>query len=229
MLIKLMAEIKIVLGGHIYDNNSVINIHDIGENDEALLCYTNASDCCKAPAQIVGQWHFPNGVPIDISTALASEEFYRNRAQSVVRLNRRNNATSPNGVYRCEIPDANGDSQNIYIGIYPSRSGVGEPTINNFPEYRSYNNSQILTCTSAGGPATTVEWLKDGKILGDEYEQLKRIINLTTAEYQSTLSLGQSIPDEVIGNYTCRVSNARDKDSKIIHLHGKYHRMIIQS
>ena len=163
----------------------------------------------------------PSGVPAGDSNGM---HFSRNRGPSVLRLNKStlNDDLSPAGVFRCEIPDASGVSQNVYIGIYPS--GVGAPMMNKFPEY-SYNNSQILTCTSTGGPATTVDWLKDGQILGNEYKQQKKIINQTTAEYQSTLSLGRSRPDEVIGNYTCRVNNARGGDSKTIRLYGKYHQL----
>ena len=158
----------------------------------------------------------PSGVPASDSNGM---HFSRNRGPSVLRLNRStlNDDISPAGVFRCEIPDASGIRQYVYIGIYPPR--VGAPMINKFPEY-SYNNSQILTCTSIGGPATTVDWLKDGQTLGDEYEQQKGIINQTTAEYQSVLSLGQSRPDEVIGNYTCRVNNARGGDTKTIRLYG---------
>ena len=211
----------------IHANNSIIDVSDIGNtNYEALLCLTNASNCC---GHNQGEWYLPSGVPVNTNRMY----FHRNRSRSVLRLiSTLNGNIYPDvGVYRCEIPDAQsgGFNQNIYIGIYPSGMGMGKPTINNFPEYSSYNNSQILTCTSAGGPATTVEWLKDGKILGDKYEQPKRIINQTTAEYQSTLILGQSRPDEVVGNYTCRVSNARGEANKTIHLHGKFYCMIIQS
>ena len=47
----------------------------------------------------------------------------------MVRLNRRNNATSPTGVYRCEIPDASGTNQTLYVGIYVESGG--ECVINN--------------------------------------------------------------------------------------------------
>ena len=124
------------------------------------------------------------------------------------------------GVFHCEIPDASGTNQSVYIGVYPPEKGA--PTINKLPEY-AYNENQILICTSTGGSATIVEWSKDGQVLGvAEYEQQKRIINQTTGEYQSILSLGQLRPDEVIGNYTCQVSNSRDGDTKTIHLYGKY-------
>ena len=66
------------------------------------------------------------------------------------------------GVFHCEIPDASGTNQSVYIGIYPLQKGA--PTINKLPEY-AYNENQILICISTGGPATTVEWLKDGQIL----------------------------------------------------------------
>ena len=161
----------------------------------------------------------PSGIPADDSNGM---HFSRNRGPSVLRL-KLNGDSSPAGLFRCEIPSASGVSS-VYIGVYPPGEGV--PMINRFPEY-SYNNSQILTCTSTGGPATTVDWLKDGQTLGDEYEQQKGIINQTTAEYQSVLSLGQSRPDEVIGNYTCRVNNARGGDNKTIRLYGKYHCIII--
>jgi hypothetical protein len=37
---------------------------------------------------------------------------------------RRSSGTPPTGMYRCEIPDASGNNQNIYVGIYPQ--GIGE-------------------------------------------------------------------------------------------------------
>ena len=206
----------------IHANNSVVDVNDIGStNYEALLCLTNASNCCGNNRGNQGEWYLPSGVPVNAIN--------RNRGPSVLRLisTLNDNMHYPDGgMYRCEIPDAGGFNQNVYIGIYPSGMGMGMPMINNFPEYSSYNNSQILTCTSAGGPATTIEWSKDGKILGYKYEQLKRIVNLTTAEYQSTLSLGQSRPEEVIGNYTCRVSNARGEANKTIRLHGKFYSIL---
>jgi hypothetical protein len=212
-----ILDVIFFLNGTIYTNNTIIDVNDIGStNYEALLCLTNASNCCSNNQ---GEWYFPNEVSIDDST---SNSMHLSRGPSVVRLNLIvKDGLFPVGVYRCEIPDANRNSKNIYIGIYPSNSGVGMPMMNNIPEYSIDNNSQILTCTSTGGPATTVEWWKDDQILGDDYEQHKWIINQTTAEYQSTLSLNQSRPEEVIGNYTCRVSNARGGDTKAIRLHGK--------
>ena len=30
---------------------------------------------------------------------------------------------APSGMYHCEIPDASGTSQNLYVGIYPQEDG----------------------------------------------------------------------------------------------------------
>ena len=41
----------------------------------------------------------------------------------MVRLHHRNNATMPNGVFHCTIPDISGTNQNIYVGIYTPENG----------------------------------------------------------------------------------------------------------
>ena len=41
--------------------------------------------------------------------------FYRNRGQKVINLNRMAGDTSPAGKYRCEIHDADGMMQNMFI------------------------------------------------------------------------------------------------------------------
>ena len=46
-----------------------------------------------------------------------SEGFYRNRAEQLIRLNRREGTSSPTGRYRCEIPSASGEMANIFITL----------------------------------------------------------------------------------------------------------------
>ena len=122
------AEIAFHLNGTFYGNNSVVDLGDIGvgtnilgEGDSmGLRCLTDSTQCCRGSDNpstgALGEWYFPDGtlVPNGLD---ASRSIYRNRGPSVVRLNRRNNAQSPNGVYRCEIPDASGTTQNIFIGV----------------------------------------------------------------------------------------------------------------
>ena len=191
-----------------------MTVDDIAENDGALLCYTNNVECCESSRK--GEWYFPNGTTV--GTSVDGGDFYRNRGPSVVRLNRRNNAMMPTGVFCCEIPDANGTDQSIYVGVYPHREGA--PIINNSLSY-SYNQTQSLECTSTGGPATNVKWWKNDKLLSDEYDQYKIVIDETSSEYQNILSLDQKSPEEVIGSYTCLVNNTRGESNKTIQLNGE--------
>ena len=87
-------------------NNSNILISNIGEGDsDALLCYTDLTQCCRdVDGMALGEWFYPNGSEVDVS--LSGSDFYRNRGPSLVRLNRRNNATSPKGQFCCVVPDA---------------------------------------------------------------------------------------------------------------------------
>ena len=52
-------------------------------------------------------------------------DLYRDREPGEVDLYRRNNATSPEGVYRCEIPvdNASQDVDVVYIGLYLEDNG----------------------------------------------------------------------------------------------------------
>ena len=92
-------------------NNSLVNLEDIGEGDCALICYTNASGCCKSSR--AGEWYFPDDSVVKTSGAM--EDFYRSREEMMVSLNRRNDATSPTGIYCCDIPGSNG---NMCVGVY---------------------------------------------------------------------------------------------------------------
>ena len=88
-------------------------VDDIGDQDSALLCVTSSQDCCTTDRR--GEFYYPNGALV---TALfGGEDFYRNRGDGFIRLNRRNGAISPTGSYRCEIPDAGGALGSIFITI----------------------------------------------------------------------------------------------------------------
>ena len=86
-------------------------LEDIGENDTALLCETNFTACCWRPATdinwlVSGNWFFPNKteVPNVVNETIdLIWDFYRDRDQSVVRMNRRRGGVE--GIYHCEIPD----------------------------------------------------------------------------------------------------------------------------
>ena len=88
---------------------------DIGEgDDDALLCVTDSTICCGDP-YFVGEFYYPSGNVVNVGGS--GDSLYSNRGDGFIRLNRRNNALSPLGKYRCSIPDSNGVFQNIFIDI----------------------------------------------------------------------------------------------------------------
>ena len=65
-----------------------------------------------------------------------------------------------------------------------------------------------LTCTSTGGPATTVSWRRDGTMLSDDgtYSITSQVLTDTeTATYTHTLT----VTGRLLGEYQCSVSNIR--------------------
>ena len=100
-----------------------MTLDNIGEGDAAaLLCLTDNTACCardQSGGVILGDWYYPNGTRVVNNGD--GWDFYKNRGQSVVRLNRRRGGVT--GIYHCEIPDVAGVFQTIYIGVYTATSG----------------------------------------------------------------------------------------------------------
>ena len=106
-----------------------MTVADVGSSFfmTALFCLTPSLECCsdsETPnaASVTREWYLPDGKPV----ASDNSPFIRSRVSSAVSLHRDrfyNFNTAPVGVYRCEIPDAGGTSQNIYVGIYPREDG----------------------------------------------------------------------------------------------------------
>ena len=114
-----------VLRNTTYQNNSVVILEDIGEDDDALLCMTNLTACCRNPytgvnGSAIGNWFFPNGTKVP-SAGGNQWDIHRTRGQMVVRMHRGRGGVE--GIYRCEIPDAMNVNQTIYIGVYSANTG----------------------------------------------------------------------------------------------------------
>ena len=101
-----------------------MTITDIGEFRNALLCITNLSECCRQSYKGTSprDWYYPNSGSM-VKKYFPGSDLYRDRGPSVVRLNRRNNATSPTGIYRCRIPNSDEIGVDIYVGVYNANSG----------------------------------------------------------------------------------------------------------
>ena len=104
------------MDGLVYGNNSIVSLNRIGEGEEgALVCRTDKVDCCGTFPNRLGQFYYPNGVQVPIKNA--GQGFYRNRGDQMIRLNRHQGVVSPKGKFHCEIPDANGEVQHLYITL----------------------------------------------------------------------------------------------------------------
>ena len=111
------------LRGTTYQNNSLVNLEDIGEGDDALLCATDQTACCRSDYTIggvvYGNWFFPNGTKVPSSGY--RRDLHRTRGRMVLLLHRRRGGVE--GIYSCVIPDATNVTQTIYIGVYSAVAG----------------------------------------------------------------------------------------------------------
>ena len=78
---------------------------------------------------------------------------------------------------------------------------------------------RILTCTSTGGPATTVTWRREGVVinLNATYRQTKNLVDPVNGTYQTVLTIDSSVDlSHIEGLYICRVENTRGRSSKAL-------------
>ena len=90
----------------------------------------------------------------------------------------------------------------------------------------TYNDqSRTLTCTSTGGPATTVTWRRDGVVitLNATYQQTKSLVDPVAGTYQTVLTIIDSSLDQssVVGTYSCTVENDRGNSSETVVVPGE--------
>ena len=89
-----------------------------------------------------------------------------------------------------------------------------------------YNRqSQTITCTSTGGPATKVIWLKDDvnisfAINEDLYEHSQIITNTISSTYENRLRIVDK-SSEAAGTYTCEVRNLRGSRNESLYIQGE--------
>ena len=119
------GDVRFSLNGTTYQNNSLVNLEDIGGGDnDALLCITNFTSCCRSSntsenESATGNWFFPNGTRVAGTTH--QWDFHRTRDQMAILMHRKRGGVD--GIYHCIIPDSTSVTQTIYIGVYTSGSG----------------------------------------------------------------------------------------------------------
>ena len=114
------AGVGLTLNSMNLTNNSIVANTDIGTGAIALVCTTTYVFCCSS-ANPETQWYFPNGSQVPNNPNLP---YRRTRGVIVgtVSLNRISESTTT-GIFHCDIPDANGYIQSLYVGIYDMHTG----------------------------------------------------------------------------------------------------------
>ena len=84
--------------------------------------------------------------------------------------------------------------------------------------------STTLTCTSTGGPATTVTWRRDRVVitLNATHQQTKRLVDAVNGTYQTVLAVDPSVDwSDIVGTYNCTVENDRGVSSETVVVTGE--------
>ena len=118
--------------GQTLANHSYVNLDLVGSSSsDSVRCRTDLETCCSgAQGGHRGDWYFPGSTDrLPFSNDVG--DIYETRGDQRVDLRRRNSATSPVGIYRCEIQtDAVHDDTDtsvrdfpVYMGLYTGSEG----------------------------------------------------------------------------------------------------------
>ena len=112
-------------------------------------------------------------------------------------------------------------SHNTHMLHFSLYINTGSPNITSL----TYNDqSRTLTCTSTGGPATTVTWRRDEMViaLNATYQQTKSLVDPVTGTYQTVLTIDSSLDQRnIVGTYRCTVENDRGSSSETVVVPGE--------
>ena len=114
--------------GQTLANHSYVDLSLVGDASDNVVCHTDLSTCCtggQGPHR--GDWYFPGGDRLPFPGGVV---IYEARGAQRVDLRRRNSATSPVGIYRCDIPtiavhddDDISVRATVYVGLYTASGG----------------------------------------------------------------------------------------------------------
>lgn len=97
-----------VPGGQLLPNNSIVAVSG---NFGGIFCLTNKLNCCESATE--ARWISPDG-----SLANSNPGVSVTRGLSFLSLNREADMEISSGLFRCEIPNAEGAIEELYIGLY---------------------------------------------------------------------------------------------------------------
>ena len=114
-----------ILPNHAYVDLTTVG-DDISASGDTVRCQTNLDTCCSGDQGIHrGDWHFPDGSVLPFAST--NNDIVEDREPQEVHLRRRNDATSPSGIYRCDIETVavhDDDRETVYVGLYLPSEGI---------------------------------------------------------------------------------------------------------
>ena len=115
--------------GNTVPNHGYVDLGQVGGNEngsDSVQCHTDLSTCCTGTQGAHrGDWFAPGETDRLLFNA-PNVGFYENRVVQRVDLRRRNNASSPVGIYRCGIQTSADPSRaTVYVGLYTASGGMG--------------------------------------------------------------------------------------------------------
>ena len=109
-------------------NHSYVDLGTVGTDfTTSVWCHTDLETCCRNEDGLHrGRLSFPDGVPLQ-----TNGDIYVFKKPQRVEIRRANSATSPTGIYRCEIPtiEVHDDTYisvraTVYVGLYTSEGKI---------------------------------------------------------------------------------------------------------
>ena len=119
--------------GQTLANHSYVDLSLVGEapsGSDSVQCVTDLTTCCSGSQGVHrGDWYSPGSTDRLPFSSEGGDIFQQREAQRV-DLRRRNSATSPVGIYRCDIPTnvVHDDTDisvrdTVYVGLYTANEG----------------------------------------------------------------------------------------------------------
>ena len=121
------------LANHSYVDLSLVGRPDISPPTPGVQCRTDLGTCCRGVHGVHrGDWYFPNGNRLPFA---GYGDIYEHRGAQRVFIRRGNSsATSPVGIYRCDIPtvaihddDDISVRDTVCVGFYTTHEGNKSP------------------------------------------------------------------------------------------------------
>ena len=111
------------LANHSYVELSLVR--DYYDGSDSVQCRTDLSSCCSvSQGPHRGDWYYPDGSRVQFPGV---ENIHQSRGDMRVDFRARHSATSPSGIYHCDIPTVAVHSdmaisvrESVFVGLYGS-------------------------------------------------------------------------------------------------------------